>query len=104
MYIQKSQKNEVFVDLLERLTAVVAANVSHVMSSEWIILCLGKYHSSSVRWLHSNEKFFSWITRYVTMTTIDYHDVSTKLLEIKFALNEDLVVGQEASHRSMCIK
>ena len=29
--LQKSQKNEVFVDLLERLTAVVAANVSHVM-------------------------------------------------------------------------
>ena len=38
------------------------------------------------------------------MTTVDYHYVNTKLLEIKFALNEDLVVGQEASHRSMCIK
>ena len=69
-------------------------------SAIMIINLLGKYHSSSLRWLHSNEKFFSWITRYVTIATIHYI-VLTKLIEIKFALNEDLVVGQEASRRSM---
>lgn len=46
--VQKSQKNEVFVDLLERLTAVIAANVSHVMSCDLCTLYIRREMSSKL--------------------------------------------------------
>ncbi|XP_065919931.1 uncharacterized protein [Dysidea avara] len=64
----KSQKNEVFVDLLERLTAVVAANGNVIQAHLDGCIQMKSFLAGSP--------------------------------EIKFALNEDLVVGPDAAHRS----
>lgn len=91
------QKNEIFVDLLERMTVLVAANGnvlrSHIDGSLQMKSFLGGNAGTATCLLPLLSLCFS-LPLYVCMSVC--HSIShCSFPEVHFGLNEDLVIGKE---------